>query len=332
VRRREFLALIGGAAAASSVSRPLAAWAQQPGGRVYRVGILGATSPAVAQELVDAFREGLRERGYVDGQNLAIDFRAPPAGSEPSPEIAAELVRGGADVILAWTTPSVIAARRTTSTIPIVMVGIADPVGLGLVASLARPGGNVTGISNVSSDLGGKTVELLMEIAPGVRRLGAVRNPDNPGVTIQLRQIEDAARALKVELEIINARVPAEFEAAFAQLRAGGAQGVVMITDPSLIQYAGQVAALAQQAKLPTVFQRRESVEAGGLISYGPSLRDAFRQAAGHVDRILKGAKPADIPVEQPTRLELVINLKTAKALGLEVPWFLQQRADEVIE
>jgi len=203
---------------------------------------------------------------------------------------------------------------------------------LGLVASLARPGGNVTGISNVSSDLGGKTVELLMEIAPGVRRLGAVRNPDNPGVTIQLRQIEDAARALKVELEIINARVPAEFEAAFAQLRAGGAQGVVMITDPSLIQYAGQVAALAQQAKLPTVFQRRESVEAGGLISYGPSLRDAFRQAAGHVDRILKGAKPADIPVEQPTRLELVINLKTAKALGLEVPWFLQQRADEVIE
>jgi putative tryptophan/tyrosine transport system substrate-binding protein len=328
VRRREFIAFLGGAAAAC----PLSARAQQSGGRVYRIGILGATSLPVAQGLVDAFRDGLRERGYVEGQNLAIDYRAPAVSSEQGPDLAVELVRGGADVILAWTTPSLIAARRATSTVPIVIVGVADPVGLGLVASLARPGGNVTGITNFASDLSGKMIELLTEIAPGLRRLGVVRNPDNPGVTVQLRQTEAAAHALRLEFQVVDARVPAEFEAAFAQLRAAGAQGVVLLADSSLIEHASKIAALAQQARLPTAFQRRENVDAGGLLSYGPSLRNAFRQAAGHVDRILKGAKPADIPVEQPTKLELIINLKTAKALGLDVPWFLQQRADEVIE
>ena len=211
-------------------------------------------------------------------------------------------------------------------------IGVADPVGQGMVASLPRPGANVTGIANFASDLGGKMIELLREIAPGARRLGVVRNPDNTGGTLQLRQIEDAARALGLELQVVNARVPGEFEAAFAQLRAGGVQGVVMMADPSLIEHAGRIAALAQQARLPTVFQRRENADAGGLLSYGPNIRDAFHQVAGHVDRILMGARPADIPVEQPTKIELVINLRTAKALGLEVPWFLQQRADEVIE
>jgi len=327
MRRREFITLLGGAAAS-----PLPTNAQQAGGRIYRIGILGATSPAAAQRVLDAFRDGLRERGYVEGQNLAIDFRPPAASFEPSPEIAAELA-GSADVILAWTTPAVIVARRVTSTVPIVMVGVADPVGVGLVASLARPGANITGIANFASDLsGGKTIELLMEIAPGIRRLGVVRNPDNPGVTVQLRQTEAAARALGLELQVADARVPAEFEIAFAQLREGGVQGVVLLPDSTVLQHARKIAELAQQARLPTVFQRRENVDAGGLLSYGPSLRDAFRQAAGHVDRILKGAKPADIPVEQPTKLELIINLKTAKALGLDVPWFLQQRADEVIE
>jgi putative ABC transport system substrate-binding protein len=328
MRRREFMTLLGG----TMVAWPLTARAQQASGRVYRIGILGATSLAVAEGLVNAFRDGLRERGYVEGQNMAIDFRAPAVSFEQSPDIAVELVRSHADIILAWTTPAVIATRRATSTVPIVIVGVADPVGLGVVASLARPGGNVTGIANVASDLSGKLIELLVEIAPGVRRLGVVRNPDNPGVTLQLRQTEDAARALGVELQVADARVPAEFEKAFAQLRASGVQGVVLLADPSLIQHANKIAALAQQERLPTAFQRRESVAAGGLLSYGPNLRDAFRQAAGHVDRILKGAKPADIPVEQPTKFELVINLKTAKALGLEVPWFLQQRADEVIE
>jgi putative ABC transport system substrate-binding protein len=187
------------------------------------------------------------------------------------------------------------------------------------------PARNVTGIANFASDLSGKMIELLREIVPGMRRLGAVRNPDNPGVTVQLRQLVDAAHTLGLELQIVDARVPAEFETAFTQLRQSGVQGVVMLADSSLIEHAGAIAALAQQARLPTVFQRRENVEAGGLLSYGPNIRDAFRQIAGHVDRILKGGR-------QPTRIELVINLQTAKALGIDVPWFLQQRADEVIE
>src|SRR5262245_20397575 len=328
MRRREFMTLLGAAAAAW----PMAARAQQAGGRVYRVGMLGATSLREAEGLVSAFRDGMREHGYVEGQNLAIDYRAPAAASEQNRDVAAELARGGYDVIVAWTTPSVMAARRATATVPIVFVGVADPVGLGLVAGLARPGANVTGLANFASDLSGKMIELLREIVPGVRCVGAVRNPDNPGVSVQLRQLVDAARAVGLELQVVDARVPAEFEAAFAQLRQGCVQGVVMLADSSLLEHAHEIATLAQQARLPTVFQRRESVQAGGLLSYGPSIRDAFRQAAGHVDRILKGAKPADIPVEQPTKIELVINLKTAKALGLEVPWFLQQRADEVIE
>jgi putative ABC transport system substrate-binding protein len=273
----------------------------------------------------------MRERGYVEGQNLVIEYRAPGAASDQD-GVAADLMRGGYDVILAWTTPSVIAARRATSTVPIVFVGVADPVGLGLVASLARPGANVTGIANFATDLSGKMIEMLRKIVPDARRLGAVRNPGNPGVTVQLRQLLDAARGLGLELQVVDARVPVEFEAAFAQLRQGGVQGMVMLADSSMLEHAGAIAALAQQARLPTVFQRRENVEAGGLLSYGPNVRDAFRQVAGHVDRVLKGIRPDDIPVEQPTKIELVINLKTAKALGLDVPWFLQQRADEVIE
>jgi putative ABC transport system substrate-binding protein len=324
--RREFITLLGGAAA-----WPLAARAQLSGSRIYRIGILGATSLRAAEGFMNAFRDGMRERGYVEGQNLVIEFRA-PAGPSEQRDVAADLVRGGYDVILTWTTGWVIAASRATSTIPIVFVGVTDPVGQGLVAGLARPGANVTGIANFASDLSGKMIELLREIVPDARRLGAVRNPDNPGVAFQLRQLVDAARALGLEFQVVDARVPAEFEAAFAQLRQGGIQGVVMVPDSSVLEHADAIAALAQQARLPTVFQRRENVEAGGLLSYGPNLRDAFRQVAGHVDRILKGVRPGDIPVEQPTKIELVINLKTAKAIGLEVPWFLQQRADEVIE
>ena len=324
--RREFITLLGGAAA-----WPLAARAQPAPSRIYRIGILGATSLRAAEGFMNAFREGMRERGYVEGQNLVIEFRAPSAPSEMR-DVAADFVRGGYDVILTWTTGWVIAASRVTSTIPIVFVGVTDPVGQGLVAGLARPGANVTGIANFASDLSGKMIELLREIVPDARRLGAVRNPDNPGVAFQLSQLMDAARALGLEFQVVDARVPAEFEAAFAQLRQGGIQGVVMVADSSVLEHADAIAALAQQARLPTVFQRRENVEAGGLLSYGPNLRDAFRQVAGHVDRILKGVRPADIPVEQPTKIELVINLKTAKAIGLEVPWFLQQRADEVIE
>jgi putative ABC transport system substrate-binding protein len=191
VRRRQFLTVLAAA-------WPLAALAQQPSGRVFRIGIVGATSPGPAEVMVNAFRDGMRERGYVEGQNLAIEYRAPGAASEGG-GVAADLMRGGYDVILAWTTPSVIAARRATSTVPIIFVGVADPVGLGLVASLARPGANVTGIANFATDLSGKMIELLREIVPDARRLGAVRNPDNPAVTVQLRQLLDAARALGLD-------------------------------------------------------------------------------------------------------------------------------------
>ena len=330
MRRREFIALVAGAAVVASSTWPHAARAQTK--RLYRVGILAATPLAAVAHPVDSFRQGMQERGYVEGQNLIIDFRSPPVSFEQNPEVAAELAQSGVDVILAWTTPAVIAARRATSIIPIVIVGVSDPISLGVVASLARPGGNVTGVSNISSDLSGKMVELLSEIAPGIHRVGVIANADNPGVAVQIRPTEDALHRVGLQFEVIGARTPEEFESAFAHLRATGADGVVLLADASLIRYEKKIAELAQGARLPTVFQRRENVDAGGLLSYGPSLSGQFRQVAGYVDRILKGAKPADLPVEQPTKFELVINLKTAKALGVEVPPTLIARADEVIE
>ncbi len=326
MKRRKFITLLGGAAAAW----PLAARAQT--GRVYRVGILAATPPKTAAYLVNSFRNGMQERGYVEGQNLIIDFRSPPMSFDQNPDVAAELVQSGVDLVLAWTTPAVIAARRATASIPIVMVGVADPVGLGIIASLARPGGNITGVSNVSSDLSGKMIELLREIVPRIRRVGVVRNKSNPGSEIQLRETEDALRVLGLQFEVADAHTPEGFDNAFARLSANGAHGVVLLPDPSLIQHAERIAELAQRGGLATVFQRRENVDAGGLLSYGPNLSHQFYQVAAHVDRILKGAKPAELPVEQPTKFELVVNLKTANALGLQVPLHLQQLADEVIE
>src|SRR6266498_3335541 len=248
MKRRKFITLLGGAAAAW----PLAARAQT--GRVYRVGILAATPPKTAAYLVNSFRNGMQERGYVEGQNLIIDFRSPPMSFDQNPDVAAELVQSGVDLVLAWTTPAVIAARRATASIPIVVVEVADP------------------------------------------------------------------------------HTPEGFDNAFARLSANGAHGVVLLPDPSLIQHAERIAELAQRGGLATVFQRRENVDAGGLLSYGPNLSHQFYQVAAHVDRILKGAKPAELPVEQPTKFELVVNLKTANALGLQVPLHLQQLADEVIE
>jgi putative ABC transport system substrate-binding protein len=282
--------------------------------------------------MLSAFRDGLRERGYVEGQNLFIDVRWPQVSFEQNPDTAAELVRGKIDVIVAWTTPSVMAARRATSTIPIVMVGVGDPVGMGFAASLARPGGNITGVSNISSDLASKQVELLIDIVPGVNRVGVVANFKNPSVAPNWRETEKAIHALGLEYELVEAAVPDEFDRAFARLSADGAKGVVLLADPSLIEHRRRIAKLAQEARLPTVFQRSENVEAGGLLSYGPNLNGQIRDVASYVDKLLKGAKPADLPVELPTKFELVINLQTAKALGLTVPPTLITRADEVIE
>jgi putative ABC transport system substrate-binding protein len=324
MKRREFITLLGGAAAAW----PLAARAQQSGN--WRIGLLATAAPTPA--MLSAFRDGLRERGYVEGQNLLIVVRWPQESFEQNPGVAVELVRSNIDVIVAWPSPAVIAARRATSTIPIVMVAVADAVGMGFAASLARPGGNITGVSAISSDLVGKQVELLIEIVPGMKRLGVVRNPNNPALTLQLQETEKAIHTLGLQLEVVEASVPEEFDRAFARLNTEGVKGVMLLSDPSLIKYRDRIAELAQAARLPTAFQRRESVEAGGLLSYGADLNGMFRQAALYVDRILKGEKPADLPVEQPTKFELIINLKTAKALGLTVSPTLLTRADQVIE
>jgi putative tryptophan/tyrosine transport system substrate-binding protein len=323
VNRREFITLLGGAATVALVLE-CDALAQ---GRHVRVGLLAPIPPMPA--LLRALREGLRERGYIEGQNLSIDIRWPVT---QDPSIASELVQSNVDVILAWTTPAVIAARRVTSTIPIVMVGVADPIGLEFVASLARPGGNITGVSNMAADLSAKLMQLLIEIVPDMKRVGVLFNPNNPGVVTQMRGTEDAVRTLGLQFQVIEAQSPKEFESAFARLRGEEIKAVVLLADPSLVEHRERIAELAQKAGLATAFQRRESVEAGGLLSYGPNLTSQFRQTAFYIDRILRGAKPADLPVEQPTTFELVINLKVAKVLGLQVPPSLLARADEVIE
>src|SRR6516225_295086 len=324
MRRRDFIKVIAG----SAVVWPLAARAQQP--KVWRIGFLAAVPPTPV--MLSAFRDGMRERGYVEGPNLSIDVRWPQGTFEHDPSPVAELINSNVDVIVAWATPAVNAARRATSAIPIVMVGVGDPVASGFIASLARPGGNITGLSGITVDLSAKLVELFAELVPGMKRVGVVRNPNNPAVTMALRETEDAVHKLNMQVQVVNAQTSDEFERAFAQLSAESVDGVVLLLDPTVIEHSRRIAELAQSARLPTAFQRRENVDAGGLFSYGPDLNNQFRQAAFYVDRILKGEKPAELPVMQPTKIELVINLKTAKALGLTVPMIMQMTADEVIE
>ena len=323
MRRREFITLVGGA-----VAWPLVAVAQQP--KVWRIGFLAPVPPTPV--MLSAFRDGLRGRGYVEGQNLSIDVRWPQGSFDQNPSVVTEFVNSNVDVIVAWATPTVIAVRRATSTIPIVMEGVGDPVGSGFIAILARPGGNITGLTIISVELSAKLMELFAELVPGMKRVGVVRNPNNPAVTVMLRETEDAVRKLNMQVEVVNAQASDEFERAFAQLSAKSVDGVVVLSDPTTIEHSRRIAELAQSARLPTAFQRRENVDAGGLFSYGPDLNYQFRQAAFYVDRILKGEKPAELPVMQPTKIELVINLKTAKALGLTVPLIMQMTADELIE
>jgi putative tryptophan/tyrosine transport system substrate-binding protein len=325
MRRRDFIKVLGGAAA----TWPVTARAQQAG-RVWHIGVLGVGPPPPGN--LAGFRDGLRERGYVEGQNVIVDVRAPQESFEREPGVVADLVRSNVDVIVAWATPSVIAARRATSSVPIVMVGVSDPVGMGFVASLALPGGNVTGTSNVAPDLSAKLVTSFVQLVPGMTSLGVLVNLSNPGSVAQIAGTQEAIRALGLQYRVVSGATPEEFEAAFARLKTEGVKGIVLLTDPSVVQHAKRIAELAQQGRLPTAFQRRENVEAGGLFSYGPNFTDQWRQTAFYVDRILNGEKPADLPVQLPTKFELVINLKTAKALGLEVPPSLLARADGVIE
>jgi putative ABC transport system substrate-binding protein len=324
MRRREVITLLGGMAVTSPW--PLTARAQQPAGKVWRIGFLGATPPTPV--MVSALREGLRERGYIDGQNLTIDVRS----LDENPQVATELARSGVDLIVSWATSATIAAKRATTTIPVVMVSVADPVGVGVVAGLARPGGTITGMSNMAADLSSKLVQLLIEVVPGIKRVGVMKNPNNPGTNPGLRLTVESIRALNLQIELVEAETAEEIERGFARLSAQGVGGVVVIAEPEYIKHRARIAELALKSRLPTVFQRRENVEAGGLLSYGSDLNDLLRQGAVFVDRILRGARPGELPVEQPTKFTLAINTKTAKALGFDFPPTLLARADEVIE
>jgi putative tryptophan/tyrosine transport system substrate-binding protein len=325
MRRREFITLIGGAAA-----WPLAARAQQPR-RLPTIGFLGAITPAADSQNLAAFVQRLRELGWIEGRNVAIEVRWAAGRSERFAEIAAEFVRLKVDVILTHTTPPVLAAKQATSSIPIVFATAGDPVGTGVVASLARPGGNVTGLSSQHTDTIGKRLELLREVMPGLRRLAIMANVGSRYAVLELSEVQAAARSLGLDIAAVEVRQEEDMAAAFEAI-GGRADALYVVPDPLINSNRVRLNALALAARLPTMHGFREFADAGGLMSYGPNWPDMFRRAGDYVDKILRGAKPADIPVEQPTKFDLVINLKTAKALGLDVPPVLLARADQVIE
>jgi putative ABC transport system substrate-binding protein len=330
MRRREFIALLGSATATPPLLWPLAARAQQAG-KVPTIGFLGAATPSAWSHRVANFVQRLRELGWIDGRTIAIDYRWAEGRTGRFPEIAAEFARLKVDVIVTAGTASVIAAKQATSVIPIVFAVAGDPVATGLVASLARPGGNVTGLSLQAPDLAGKRLELLREVVLGLRRLAILANIGNPLNVLERDEVRTTARTLGLDVVTLEIRRAKDIAPAFEALK-GRAEALYVCADPLIITNLIRINTLALGARLPTMHGSREYVEAAGLMSYGPNFPDLFRRAAEHVDKILRGTKPADIPVEQPTKFELVINLTTAKALGLTVPPGLLARADEVIE
>jgi putative ABC transport system substrate-binding protein len=323
--RREFITLLGGATV-----WPLAARAQQPA-KLPTIGFLGANTPSVQGRWIAAFVQRLRELGWVEGRNVAIEYRWAETRFERSPEIIAEFVRLKVDVIVTHATANILAAKQGTSVIPIVFAAVGDPVGIGVVDSLARPGGNITGLSNQFTDAAGKRVELLREVVPGLRRLAILANVGIANAALEIGEVEAAARTIGLEVATSEIRKAEDIAPAFVALK-GRAEALYVFGEPLANTNRARISALALDARLPTMAGFREIVDAGGLISYGANLTDQFRRAADFVDKILRGTKPGDMPVVQPTKFELVINLNTAKALGLEVPPTLLARADEVIE
>ena len=327
MKRREFITLVGGAAA----TWPFASRAQQKAMPV--IGVLSTGSPSVSSGPIMAFRQGLSEAGYVEGQNLAIEYRWAEGHYDRLPALAADLVGRKVDLIMASSPPSALAAKSATSTIPIVFRGGGDPVGGGLVASLARPGGNLTGVSFIPNELTAKRLELLSELVPQARVIALLVNPINSTNTERvIRDVQEAARTKGLQLHVLKASSESEIDTAFASLVQLHAGALVVGADPFLSGQREQLVALASRHEVPAIYAWREFAAAGGLISYGSSLTAAYRLVGIYAGKILKGAKPADLPVEQPTKFELVINRKAAKALGLEVPPTLLARADEVIE
>jgi putative ABC transport system substrate-binding protein len=329
MQRRELFALFGGATAAS-VLQPAAAGAQTPA-KIPRVGYIAGSNAASTEHMVGAFRRRLRELGYVEGQTVALEVRYAEGRSERMPELVAELVGLKMDILVAGNSVAAVAARKATGTTPIVVV-TPDPVALGLVASLARPGGNVTGLSYFNEAIIARRVQLLTEFVPGLAEVAVLRNPSIAVHATFWQETEVAARKLGVALHPFDIRGPEDFEAAFAAARRGNAQALIALDDALTVAHRTRIVALAASSRLPAMYGLREFPDDGGLISYGPSFADLFRRAATYVDKILRGAKPADLPVEQPTKFELVINRKAADALGLTVPAMLLAQADEVIE
>jgi putative ABC transport system substrate-binding protein len=329
IDRRAFVTIVAG----SILAAPLAAEAQEAA-KVVRIGYLGAALGAYPQR-AEAFRQGLRDLGYVENRNIVIESRSAEGHLERLPDLAAELVRLKVDVLVTDATPPTLAAKQATRTIPIVFAATADAVGTGIVATLARPGGNLTGLSFLAPELVGKCLERLKEAVPRITRVAVLWHPGSLGESTQrhmLKQAEVSARALGVQLQLVEARRPGDFDRAFSEMTTGRAGAMTVLTSIMFFNEQKRLVSLAAQNRLPTVYPWREPVDAGGLLSYGPNLNDLYRRAAYFVDKILSGAKPADLPVEQPTKFELVINLKTARALGLTIPQTLLLRADQVIE
>jgi putative tryptophan/tyrosine transport system substrate-binding protein len=326
VNRRKFITLLGGVAAAW----PLAARAQQAA-KLPTIGFLGPNTPSLDSRRVGAFVQRLRELGWIEGRNVATEYRWAEGRTEHLAEFAAEFVRLKVDVIVTSGTPPVIAAKQATSVIPIVFAAVGDPVGTGLVAALARPGGNATGLSIQATDLAGKRLELLREVVPGLRRLAIMANAGAPPAALEMAEVQTTARGLGLEVVASEIRRPEDIAPALESLN-GRAEALYVCNDPLVTTNRIRINTLALGMRLPTIYNVREFVEAGGLMSYGPNFLDLYRRAADFVDKILRGAKPADIPVEQPTKYDLVVSLKTAKALGLAIPETFLLRADEVIE
>jgi putative ABC transport system substrate-binding protein len=327
MERRTFIGVIAGGLLAA----PLVAEAQQAA-KVPRIGFLGNSTAALEANLVGPFREGLRDLGYVEGQNILIEYRWAEGQYERFPALIAELIALKVDVIVTAGTPASLAVKKATTSIPLVMVAVGDPIGVGLVASLARPGGNVTGLSSIAPELEGKRLELLREVVPKLSHIAVLWNPDNPFHAGSLKETRAAAQVLGIKVQPLGVRVSEDFPAAFASILRERPGALLVLADRLFLHNRARIVDFEAKHRLPGVYAYRELVEAGGLMSFGPSYPGMHRQAAHYVDKILKGSKPADLPVEQPTKFELRINLKAAKALGLTIPQSVLLRADQVIQ
>jgi putative ABC transport system substrate-binding protein len=327
MRRREFIAVLAGSAA----TWPLAVQAQQVG-RTPRIGFLGNSTAALEANLVGPFRDGLREHGYEEGRNTVIEYRWAEGKYERFPALVAELLAAKVDVIVTAGTPATLAVKNATTSVPLVMVAVGDPVGTGITQSLARPGGNITGLSSIAPDLEGKRLELLREVVPKLAYVGMFFNPSNLFHTVSMQNAHTAAEALRIKLLPLTVRLSQDLDGAFAIIVKEKPDALLVLADRVFLHERKRMMDFALQHRLPNANAHKEMVEAGGLMSYGPSYEDMHRRAADYVDKILKGAKPGDLPIQQPTKFDLKVNLKAAKALGLTVPPKLLFTADEVIE